>query len=860
MRIVELDTPAVLLDLDRVERNLTCFQDYCDRHRIRNRPHIETHKLLELARRQVKFGAVGICYQKLGEAEVMAQGGLFDILVPFDLLGPVELGRARALAERVTLRVSADDPVVLDGLAEAFASAARPLPVLVECDTGARRCGVQRPTAARELALRIDRAPGLAFAGLSTYPAKGVPEKAASFLAEAKGPIEAAALEVPVVSSGGTPDMWRVHEFPVIGEYRVGTYVSNDRMQVAAGAADWEDCALTVLTTVASRPTPDRAILDAGSKSLTSDLVGQSGHGRIVEYPEAVIYASSEEHGHVDLSVCTERPQIGEKLRVIPDDACPVSNLFDRAVTVRGELVEGCLVVAVRGRVDRGGRRTFARAPRRRGRTSPRPAGQARQRPRCSRIAGSPKSAGRRPSPAYQLRPPPRLASPGSSEAKRTIVVRGPGGCERNPLPRSRPGRPRCASAAAWMPTTPPPSSMRASGAARASETWKSTVVRAGTTSRRSERSSVESAAGPSTRRRVSRNGAASASIAAAVAGIVSGRWPAVAVTTRRRPAEAGPVARRSSTTTAASRAARRAARLGGTWGSVGEQDRHRHVLQDVGRGATQDELPQARMAVGSHHQKVGPLVGGGREQHVARVEPARGHRLHRHLDTVPGEMGGDVGPRHLAHPTGERFGVDHDQGDVASAREEWQRVVDRARRLARAVPGDEHPLGRHRPGADIRYDERGPPRGHEGRLDHQGVVDTGALRVGLTDDREIGVAGVAGEGVREPVDHHRLLAPLERHTLRLGAGHGAGQELGRLGFGPLALLEKDVGRQIDAHDRRHIGLDHEAEPGQVRPEGAGEGQRRVQPRVKGLARIELDDQVLEAHRCSPRKSSCRAL
>ncbi len=146
--------------------------------------------------------------------------------------------------------------------------------------------------------------------------------------------------------------MWRAHEFPVVDEYRVGTYVYNDRMQVAAGAASWEDCALTVLTAVVSRPTPDRAILDAGSKSLTSDLVGQSGHGRIVEYPEAVIYALSEEHGHVDLSACTARPRIGEKVRVIPNHACPVSNLFDRVVTVRGERVEGSLVVAARGRVD----------------------------------------------------------------------------------------------------------------------------------------------------------------------------------------------------------------------------------------------------------------------------------------------------------------------------------------------------------------------------------------------------------------------------------------------------------------------------------------------------------------------------
>lgn len=352
MRIWDVDTPAVLVDLDRVERNLTRFQAYCDRHGIANRPHVKTHKVVEFARRQVELGAVGICCQKLGEAEVMASAGFGDILVPFNLLGPAKLGRARALAERIALQVSADDPTVVDGLAEAFASAPRPLPVLVECDTGAKRCGVQTPEAARDLARRIDRARGLRFAGLMTYPAKGAPARAAAFLAEAKALIEAEGLAVGKVSSGGTPDMWRVHEYPVVTEYRVGTYIYNDLMEVACGAATLDDCALTVLTTVVSRPTSDRAILDAGSKSLTSDLNGQTGHGRIVEYPEAVIYALSEEHGHVDLSACSARPAIGEKVRVIPNHACPVSNLFDRIVTVRGERVDGSLAVAARGRVD----------------------------------------------------------------------------------------------------------------------------------------------------------------------------------------------------------------------------------------------------------------------------------------------------------------------------------------------------------------------------------------------------------------------------------------------------------------------------------------------------------------------------
>lgn len=307
--------------------------------------------MIEFARRQVALGADGICCQKLGEAEVMAAGGLDDILIPFNLLGATKLGRARELAARIALEVSADSASVVDGLAEAFAGAGRSLSVLVECDTGARRCGVQTPEAARELALRIDRAPGLRFGGLITYPAKGAPDRAAAFLAEAKASIEAAGVAVPKVSSGGTPDMWRAHEHAVITEYRVGTYIYNDLMEVARGAASLEDCALTVLATVVSRPTPDRAILDAGAKSLTSDLNGQTGYGRIVEHLQAVIYGLSEEHGHVDLAACPTRPALGRKVRIVPNHACPVSNLFDRIVTVRGDRVEGSLAVAARGRV-----------------------------------------------------------------------------------------------------------------------------------------------------------------------------------------------------------------------------------------------------------------------------------------------------------------------------------------------------------------------------------------------------------------------------------------------------------------------------------------------------------------------------
>lgn len=349
LRIQDLDTPTVVVDLDRVERNLRRWQDYCNQHGLANRPHVKTHKIPELARRQRALGAVGITCQKLGEAEIMAADGQDDILIPYNLVGAAKLARTRELEERVRLSVGCDDLAVARGLSEAFAGSAHPLAVLVECDTGAARCGVPTPEAAAELARAIGRLPGLRFHGLLTYPAPGGTAAVERFMSAAKALLAASGVEVAVVSSGGSPDMWRAHEAPSVTEYRVGTYIYYDRMQIDAGAATLDDCALRVRATVVSRPTADRAILDAGSKTLSSDLGGLDGHGLIVEYPDARIAKLSEEHGHVDLTGCVARPALGEQVTIVPNHACVVSNLFDEIVAVRGELVERRLRVAARG-------------------------------------------------------------------------------------------------------------------------------------------------------------------------------------------------------------------------------------------------------------------------------------------------------------------------------------------------------------------------------------------------------------------------------------------------------------------------------------------------------------------------------
>ena len=350
--IADLDTPCVLVDLDRVEANLKRAQDFADKSGLQLRPHIKTHKLPRFARQAIDLGAVGITVQKLGEAEVMADAGITDMLLTFNIIGAAKLARLKALNERVTIRVVADSTECVSGLSTTFADG-KPLGVLVECDTGMGRCGVQSPAAALELARAVIAAPGLEFFGLMTYPAAGKYQQAAAWLAEAKALFDAAGITVPIITTGGTPDIWHADEAGVATEYRPGTYIYMDRSQVAAGAASYDDCALTVLATVVSHPTSGRAIVDAGSKALTSDLLGLVGHGYVVNYPEARVVGLSEEHGTLDVSACADGgPKIGEQIAIIPNHCCPVTNLFDVVHLMRdGELIE-TVPVAARGRVD----------------------------------------------------------------------------------------------------------------------------------------------------------------------------------------------------------------------------------------------------------------------------------------------------------------------------------------------------------------------------------------------------------------------------------------------------------------------------------------------------------------------------
>ncbi|HSB00052.1 MAG TPA: D-TA family PLP-dependent enzyme [Anaerolineales bacterium] len=348
MYIAELETPVPVVDMDCMEANIRRLQTYLDEHKIANRPHIKTHKIPAIAKMQMDAGAVGITCQKISEAEVMAEAGFDDIFLPYNIIGESKLKRLMALAARLQISVTADSAYTVRGLSNAAQLANLGLTVLVECDMGMHRCGVQSPQEAAQLARLISSLPNLHFGGLMTFPTG---EHLDDFVRATRSLLKDDRLPIERVSGGGTPNVWQTHTHTELTEHRAGVYVYGDRLSLRSGAVTLDACALKIITTIVSRPTSERGILDAGSKTFSSDLHGLDGYGYICEYPEAKIYALSEEHGLVDFSACARKPEIGERVSVIPNHCCTVTSLFDEFVGTRADQVEVTWQVAARGTV-----------------------------------------------------------------------------------------------------------------------------------------------------------------------------------------------------------------------------------------------------------------------------------------------------------------------------------------------------------------------------------------------------------------------------------------------------------------------------------------------------------------------------
>lgn len=344
-------TPVAVIDLDIVDRNIARLQALCDAKGVANRPHIKTHKIPALAKMQIAAGAQGITCQKLGEAEVMVDAGIEDILISYNLIGAARTGRLSRLILRAPIKVAADNPVTLSAYSEAGREAGRPVGVVIECDTGRKRAGVETPREAIQLAEAIKADPWLTFEGLLFYPSETSWPETQVFFDEVQEGLAGLGMSAQIVSTGGTPNLVNVGKLKGATEHRAGTYIFNDRMMMACGAATLDDCALNVYSTVVSRAGADRGILDAGSKTLTSDIGGLDGHGLILEHPEARIKGFAEEHGFLDLAACNQRPSVGDVVRVIPNHVCVVVNMMDRLVAVRGDKIVEVLDVAARGKL-----------------------------------------------------------------------------------------------------------------------------------------------------------------------------------------------------------------------------------------------------------------------------------------------------------------------------------------------------------------------------------------------------------------------------------------------------------------------------------------------------------------------------
>lgn len=344
--VSDLETPSVLIDLDRVERNIRGMQAACDQLGVQFRPHIKTHKIPAIAQMQLDAGAVGIACQKTSEAAVFLEAGFTDIQIPYNVVGVAKTSRLAAMARHATITVTADSAPVIDGLAAAATEAGVTLNVMVEIVGPNDRTGAA-PADVVALAQRVQAADGLAFAGVMIYPS--TPDVRPRLQAALRA-LADHALPVTTVSGGGFGALATAHELPELTELRIGTYVFGDWRSVAQGWATPDQCAMTVRASVISANDPARVILDSGSKTLAAD--SHDGlHGAIVEYPTARLHRVNEEHGFVDMTACERLPAVGDVVHVIPIHTCVVTNLHDKVYGVRGDKVLQVYEVAARGRV-----------------------------------------------------------------------------------------------------------------------------------------------------------------------------------------------------------------------------------------------------------------------------------------------------------------------------------------------------------------------------------------------------------------------------------------------------------------------------------------------------------------------------
>ena len=354
-RLDEVETPVAVIDLDRLEANLTELQSYVDEHGIELWPHTKTHKSPEIGRRQLELGAGGLTVAKTGEAQVFQEAGATAILVHYPPFGQDKWDRlADVVASGVDLTVAVDSAAPAAGLAGTLARRGLKATLLVELDVGLHRTGQTTAAGALAVAQELSRLPAVEVAGISCYPGHLRPEDPQlhsrlgdvdALLRETRDAFLAAGLRCDRISGGSTPTRFFTHE-TCVTELRSGTYALLDRND-----GPDERCALWVEVTVISDAVPDQVVVDAGSKTFTEDDHPDGGHGSVLGRPGANFAHINEEHGYIDVRALADRPAVGEHLQIVPNHACGCMNLHDGVLAVRDGIVDHVIIVAARGLV-----------------------------------------------------------------------------------------------------------------------------------------------------------------------------------------------------------------------------------------------------------------------------------------------------------------------------------------------------------------------------------------------------------------------------------------------------------------------------------------------------------------------------
>ena len=363
MHVSEIDTPALVVDLDIFERNLQRVAGYARGHGLRLRPHTKTHKSVRVGSRQLQSGAVGLTVAKVGEAEVMLGAHTPDMLVAYPVIGHAKLERLAGVARQTRVTVALDSVVAARQLSDAARAAQVEIGVLAEVDVGLGRVGVTPGEPLLHLAQSIEKLPHLHLEGITFYPGhiKDVEEtglhalkQLSALLGSILADFREAGIEARIVSGGSTPTLFHSHKVEGLTEIRPGTYVFNDLNTIRSGACSMTDCAATILCTVVSTARPGQMIIDGGSKTFSSDRLSNSSEvtfGHVVEAPGARFHKMNEEHGYVDLAHAGREFPVGDRVHVIPNHICVAVNLHEQVYGLRGDTVEETWCVDARGKL-----------------------------------------------------------------------------------------------------------------------------------------------------------------------------------------------------------------------------------------------------------------------------------------------------------------------------------------------------------------------------------------------------------------------------------------------------------------------------------------------------------------------------